>query len=131
MSQNQNQNRKVLWVNADQAPAYLAAKAAVMREKGPDVTEGQVVEELANAYTGTHGDCTPTYCRLVDETAAQNGDPVYSRDELAAKDHQELRRMAADANTDEINGKSTRLEITAYFSCPYPVEDSNGIPESE
>lgn len=129
MSQNQN---KVLWVNEQQTPTYLNAKAAVMREKGQDLTEGEVVEELAKAYTGTNGDCdVPYYCALVDETATENGDPVYSRDELEDMDQHELRRMAAKANTNEINGKSDKLQVIAYFSCPYPVEVNNGFSDPE
>lgn len=129
---SQNIDRKVIWVNEQQTPVYLNAKAAVIREKGPDLSEGEVVEELAKAYTGTDGECSlPGYCGLVDETAAQNGDPVYTREELEAMGQHEIRQLAGEADTTEVTGKSTKLEIIAYFTCPYPGGETNGSTTSE
>lgn len=53
---------------------------------------------------------------MIDERAAESGDEVYSRSELEEMHYQELRRIAANANTDAIGGRSTKLEIFAYFS---------------
>ncbi|WP_246982112.1 hypothetical protein [Halorientalis marina] len=53
---------------------------------------------------------------MVDERAAENGDPVFSLEELEEMHYQEIRRIAANANTDAIGGKSTKLEIFAYFA---------------
>lgn len=57
-----------------------------------------------------------TVAELVSESASENGDPVYGYSELKEMDIHNLRRMAADANTTEIHGKSTRLEILSYFA---------------
>lgn len=54
--------------------------------------------------------------RIVDETAIENGDDVYTLDELDKMDPQLLRRLAANANTDCIHGKSVHLEIRSYFA---------------
>lgn len=55
---------------------------------------------------------------LVDETAIETGDGdlIMTADEFANIDPQFRRRLAAAANTDAINGKSTALEIQYYFS---------------
>lgn len=107
-----------------QIKAYLNARAAVMKELGPDATEGEIVKELAKAYTGHGGECDETICGLVSETAAENGDPVYSRNKLESMEITKLRNMAADVETDAISGRDTKLEIIAYFSCPYAVESN-------
>jgi len=60
---------------------------------------------------------------LVDETALDNGDPVFTKAELERFDIMLLRNLAAGANTDEIHGKSTKFEITAYFNCQRTLAD--------
>ena len=57
--------------------------------------------------------------RIVDETALDVGDThlIFTRDELNRMSNTMLRRLAANANTDVINGKSTRLEIVSYLNC--------------
>jgi hypothetical protein len=54
---------------------------------------------------------------LVDETAVDTGDGHLIMTEKAFDniDPQFRRRLAAEANTDEINGKSTALEMKYYF----------------
>lgn len=52
---------------------------------------------------------------IVDESAIDNGDDVYTSEELSNMDPQLLRRLAANANTNCINGKSVHLEIKSYF----------------
>lgn len=53
---------------------------------------------------------------IVDETAVDTGDDVYTSEQLENMDPQLLRRLAANANTDCINGKSVHLEIRSYFA---------------
>lgn len=52
---------------------------------------------------------------LLDETAVDNGDPIFTEAELERMSHTMLRRLAAEASTSEINGKSNKLLITLYF----------------
>lgn len=61
--------------------------------------------------------------RIVNETALSNGDPVFTKEELDRMSNTMLRRLAANADTDEINGKSLRLEIVSYFRCQKSFED--------
>lgn len=53
---------------------------------------------------------------IIEERAADNDDPVYSIEELEQMHYQERRRIAANASTDAIHGKSTTLEVFAYFA---------------
>jgi len=54
---------------------------------------------------------------LVDNTAIDTGDTdlIMTADAFDNIDPQFRRRLAAEANTDEINGKSTALEMKYYF----------------
>jgi hypothetical protein len=55
---------------------------------------------------------------LVQETAIERGesdDMIFTREEFARFDHHFKRRLAGEANTDEISGRSTMLEIQAYY----------------
>jgi len=54
---------------------------------------------------------------LVDETAVDTGDGhlIMTPEAFDNIDPQFRRRLAAAANTDEINGKSTALEMKYYF----------------
>jgi len=73
---------------------------------------------------GSAGDDT-----LVDETAIDRdhkdlfglskdmGELVFTREQLDAMDTQLLRRLAAQADTSEIHGKSLRLEYVEFFGC--------------
>lgn len=56
--------------------------------------------------------------RLVTETAVQRGeseDMIFRADEFDAFGQHFKRRLAAAADTDEISGRSTLLEIRSYF----------------
>lgn len=117
-------SHKVLNLYNGQIEAYHKAKAAVMKKNGPELTEGEVVEELATAYIEDNPLELSPICGLVDETAVENGDPVFTREEVEEMDSKKLRRLAADSNTDSMNGRNTRLEWIAYFSCPYPKNDA-------
>lgn len=61
--------------------------------------------------------------RIVDETALENNDPVFTQEELDRMSNTMLRRLAANAETNEINGKSLRLEIVSYFRCQRSLGD--------
>jgi len=52
---------------------------------------------------------------LVSETAIDNGDPVLTTEEGERYSNKVLRRMAAEANTDEISGRDVKLVWVNYF----------------
>jgi len=55
---------------------------------------------------------------LVQETAIERGesdDMIFTREEWARFDHHFKRRLAGAADTDEISGRSTELEIASYY----------------
>lgn len=56
---------------------------------------------------------------LVDETALDTGDTdlIFTGEQLSGFEAHFLRRIASEASTDEINGKSTQLEIVEYCRC--------------
>jgi len=62
---------------------------------------------------------------LVDETAVDTGDGhlIMTPEAFDNIDPQFRRRLAAAANTDEINGKSTALETRFYFCRQYTLDD--------
>lgn len=53
--------------------------------------------------------------KIVEEHATDNGDPVFTKEELNNMSYQMLRLLAANANTSVINGKSNQLQIKAYY----------------
>lgn len=61
--------------------------------------------------------------RLVDETALDVGDPCFTKEELDQFSHKLLRRLAAQSNSDEINGKSNQLELRAFYHCQRSLSD--------
>lgn len=60
---------------------------------------------------------------LVNETAVENGDLVFTTEELQDFDIMLLRNLAAEASTDAINGKSTKYEIVEYFRCQRNISE--------
>lgn len=55
---------------------------------------------------------------LVKETAIERGESeqmIFTAEEFAQFDHHFKRRLAGAADTDEISGRSTMLEIKSYF----------------
>lgn len=55
---------------------------------------------------------------LVQETAIDRGesdDMIFTREEWSRFDHHFKRRLAGEACTDEISGRSTMLELQSYF----------------
>ena len=100
-----------------QVQVYENAKEAVKNELGDDVTEGEIVRELARAYTGYNQANPPSaLSELLDEHASDNGDPTYSYGELKAMNAQRRRNLAAQVDTDVVNGRSTKIEVYAYFT---------------
>lgn len=62
----------------------------------------------------------PTPPRLVAETALDTGEPsdlVFTADEWDSFEHHFKRRLAGAADTDEISGRSTMLELRSFFVC--------------
>jgi hypothetical protein len=63
-------------------------------------------------------DAPPKPPKLVAKTAIENNevaDLCFQADEWAQFDHHFKRRLAGAADTDEISGRSTDLEIRSYF----------------
>ena len=54
---------------------------------------------------------------LVDETAIETGDTelIFTKEQFQNFDHNFIRNLAANANTDCVNGKSNRLELQSFF----------------
>lgn len=70
-----------------------------------------VAETVANAYP---------YITVVDGKAEgtateSDADEAGEEPDYASMDYAELRQLAADADTDEINGRSSKEEMVAYF----------------
>ena len=108
---------KVLYLNGSQVPIYEEAKDVVKAGLGENVTEGEVVRELARAYLFLKPKTiSPGMRQVVDGHASENGDPVFTLEELEAMDAQRIRNLAADANTDAVSGRSTRVEMYSYFT---------------
>ena len=55
--------------------------------------------------------------RIVNETALDNGEEAYTVEQLNKMSNTMLRRLAANADTDVVNGKSTKMEIISYHRC--------------
>jgi hypothetical protein len=55
--------------------------------------------------------------RLVERTALDNGetDLIFTQAQLERMSNTMIRRLAAASRSDEINGKSVKLEIYSYF----------------
>lgn len=53
---------------------------------------------------------------LLDETALETGDLIFTTEEVSRFDYTFLRNLAANARSEEINGKSNRLVIETYYA---------------
>jgi len=60
---------------------------------------------------------------LVNDCPIKNGDIVLTTEEVERYDSKVLRRMAAEANTDEISGRSVAYEWASYFGRQYTLKD--------
>ena len=109
-------DHKVLNLYGAQVHVYENAKEAAKRELGDDATEGEIVRELARAYTGCDTGPPPAVLgEMLDEHASDNGDPTYTYGELEGMNHQRLRNMASEADTDAIDGRTPGVQIYAYY----------------
>jgi len=110
------EDHKVVNLYREQITAYHNAREAVKQEVGDDVSEGEVVKELACAYTGHGGEEVPeSIANLIDDHASNHGDPVVSYATLQEMNAKRLRRMAQDADSDNVTGRHTRMEWYSYF----------------
>jgi hypothetical protein len=76
--------------------------------------------------SGSLHDTSVSDLTIVNETALDNGDPILTTKQTDPDNgysHKLLRRLAAEANTDEIYGKSPSLQLRAYFRCQYTLDD--------
>lgn len=65
--------------------------------------------------------------QLVEQRALERGDTdlIFTQEQLERMSNTMLRRLAAAANTDEINGKSVKLQIQSYLRCQHSLNDYN------
>ena len=61
--------------------------------------------------------------RITDQKATETGDPVFTLEEVKRMDTKLLRKLAAEANTDVVHGKSTRLEQISFFACQKTLDE--------
>lgn len=63
--------------------------------------------------------------QLVKERALERGDTelIFTQEQLDAMSNTMIRRLAAAANSDEINGKSVKLQIHSYLRCQASLSD--------
>lgn len=110
-------------------PWYEWTRSEPFRDtrNGRAVAEGDVVELPANVADPAHGFVPAETPEAGDDDADGDGDAddagdaaaaatEYTREELEAMDWQDLRGLAAEADTDAIDGKSERAEIVAYLT---------------
>lgn len=60
---------------------------------------------------------------LVDDCPIQRGDPVFTTQEVQRMDMNLLRNLAAEANSDAVSGRSTKLELQGYFARQRTLSD--------
>lgn len=60
---------------------------------------------------------------LLEETALETGDMIFTTEEVSNFDYTFLRNLAANANSEELNGKSNRLIIETYFARQRTLKD--------
>lgn len=70
---------------------------------------------------------SPMSLQLVQETALDTGDTdlIMTKEQFEKLDQHMKRRMAGAANTGEISGKSTLLEIRSFVVRQYTLSDFN------
>jgi hypothetical protein len=107
---------KVVNLYGEQTATYENAREAVKQELGQDVTEGEIIQELARAYTGYDGDVVPEpVAGMIDDHASNHDAPVLPYSALKKMSNKRIRRMAAEADTDAISGRDTRMEWYSFF----------------
>jgi len=58
-----------------------------------------------------------------DEFLPSNGHLVFSETELDRMSHTMLRRLAQHADSDEVSGRSTRIELKKFFHGQHELSD--------
>jgi len=68
---------------------------------------------------------TLTSHQLVSETALDNDETelILTTEQAKNADPTLLRRFAAASESDEVNGRSVKLEMLGYFTCQYTLSD--------
>lgn len=69
---------------------------------------------------------------LVKETAIERGesdDMIFTHEEWDRFEQHFKRRLAGAADTDEISGRSTMLEIRSYCVCQYTLDEFSDSSE--
>ena len=69
---------------------------------------------------------TPRSLQLVKETAIERGESdqmIFTKEQFNQFDQHFKRRLASAANSDEISGRSTMLEIRSYLCCQYTLDE--------
>ena len=63
--------------------------------------------------------------QLVDKTALDHGetDLILTIEQAERMDATVLRRFAAASESEQIHGKSTKLEILSFLTCQYTLSD--------
>lgn len=68
--------------------------------------------------------CDYTFEDLVDGMHLSGGDLRFTHEQLDRMDNQVLRRLAAAVESDEVSGRSTKLEIKSFFAVQKTLSDS-------
>jgi len=63
--------------------------------------------------------------RLLNKRAIDTGDIdlIFTHEQLDRMSNTMLRRLAASANSEEINGKSVQLQIRYYLACQHSLTE--------
>ena len=97
-------------------PYYEWRGSGVFRDasNNREIEPGDVVE-LSEKIAGNHDFVAVEAPEDEDSEGNPEGSDGGDGVPLAEKDYSELREMAVEADTDEINGRSSKDEIVAYF----------------
>lgn len=116
---HEKQDKTIRLYTKDSVEAYHSVKETLQSKIGEKLTDLEVVHFLCLYYLADDEPIADMVRDIVDDHASENDDPVFSSTELQQlqdMDPNLLRRVASDANTDAINGKSTMLERFSYFA---------------
>jgi len=96
-----------------------ASEYGALENKTLTVEDSETAEQLVDRYPNVRYESDSAEIREP-ETVRMEADntgvtEVSDSKPLAEKEYQELREMAMNADTDEINGRSAKDEIVAYF----------------
>jgi hypothetical protein len=84
------------------------------RVGGANIAEGETFDPTESELESFAASIEPVDSDDTAETASEDTDTSEDPD-YAAMDYAELRQLAVDADTDEIDGRSKKDEIIAYF----------------